>query len=276
MGPQWRLRHRRPPPCRGRAELREHATDAARLGIVGLRQRIDRRVLALLDPIERRLQAGDRSADTADALGEHAGARIGRRSPIERHEEGSLVIEQGRLERDRPRLAGTRRQFDRAGGLADTVHGARTRFQGGLTAQNLLELLLVLLLVDQLAACDAVDPGAQFGDTVLVAELQLGLPGEEPREHVLAESKIGGGRDAPCRHDHQRADHHPKGHGAEPQLPPRMGKRVARRPPSHGRVGGPARTGMAGTMTVLVLCSRPSRHSRFPSGPLHHRTLPQY
>ena len=90
------------------AEIGEHATDAARLGIVGLRQRIERRVLALLHPIERRLQAGERAADSADALGEDAGARIGRRSAIERHEEGALVVEQRRLERDRPQLAGTR------------------------------------------------------------------------------------------------------------------------------------------------------------------------
>jgi hypothetical protein len=91
------------------AELREHAADAARLGIVILRQRIDRRVLPLLHPVEGCLQAGDRSGDAAPALGKHAGARIDRHSPIERNQEGALVIEQGRLERKRPRLAnGTR------------------------------------------------------------------------------------------------------------------------------------------------------------------------
>ena len=172
--------------------------------------------LALLHPVERCLQARERAADSARALGEDAGARIDRRAAIERHEEGALVVEQRRLERKRaPRL------LDRAGGLADR---AGARFQSGLTTQNLFELLLVLLLVDQLAAGDAVDAAAQLGDAVLVAELHLGLPGDEAREHVLAEGKVGGGRDAPHRHDHQRADHDPERDGTEPQLPPGMGQ----------------------------------------------------
>ena len=194
--------------------------------------------LALLHPVERRLQARERAADSARALGEDAGARIDRRAAIERHEEGALVVEQRRLERKRaPRL------LDRAGGLADR---AGARFQSGLTTQNLFELLLVLLLVDQLATGDAVDAAAQLGDAVLVAELHLGLPGDEAREHVLAEGKVGGGRDAPHRHDHQRADHDPERDGTEPQLPPGMGKGVARRPPPHGCVGGPVWAGMGG------------------------------
>ena len=130
--------------------------------------------------------------------------------------------------------------------VASRRHRAGARFQGGLTTQNLFELLLVLLLVDQLATGDAVDAAAQLGDAVLVAELHLGLPGDEAREHVLAEGKVGGGRDAPHRHDHQRADHDPERDGTEPQLPPGMGKGVARRPPPHGCVGGPVWAGMGG------------------------------
>ena len=141
--------------------------------------------------------------------------------------------------------------LDRAGDLADR---AGARFQSGLTTQNLFELLLVLLLVNQLPAGDAVDAAAQLGDAVLVAELHLGLPGDEAREHVLAEGKIGGGRDAPHRHDHERADHDPEGDGTEPQLPPGMGQGVARRPPPHGCVGGPVWAGMGRMMAMVVPC----------------------
>ena len=135
------------------AELREHAADAARLGIVGLRQRIDRRVLALLDPIERRLQAGDRSADAAGALGEarwcadrpaFRDRAAARKAPLSLSRDGLSGIVRG--------SAAPRRRLDRAGGLAEAVQRARARFQRRLPAQNLLELLLVLLLVDQLAA----------------------------------------------------------------------------------------------------------------------------
>ena len=65
--------------------------------------------------------------------------------------------------------------FDRAGrrriGHAGERRGAR--FQRRLPAQDLLELLLELLLVEQLAAGDAVDLRAQFRDAVLVGELLL-------------------------------------------------------------------------------------------------------
>ena len=42
-----------------------------------------------------------RAVDAARALGEDAGARIDRRSAIERQQEGALVVEQGRFERRR-------------------------------------------------------------------------------------------------------------------------------------------------------------------------------
>jgi hypothetical protein len=81
------------------AELREHATDAARLGIVGLRQRIDRRVLALLDP--------DRADACSGAIARPSSRRLPLQHrwcanrlglpPIERQQEGPLSVEQGRL-----------------------------------------------------------------------------------------------------------------------------------------------------------------------------------
>ena len=122
-----------------------------------------------------------------------------------------------------------------------------------LPAQNLIELLLVLLLVEQLAAGDPVDLGAQLGDAILVAELHFRLPGDEPGQHVLAEGEIGGGGDGPHRHDHQRADHHPEGDRSEPELPPGVDEDVARSPATRSRERQPAIVGMAGMTAVVVL-----------------------
>src|SRR5262249_60756498 len=123
---------------------------------------------ALLGAFERGLRAGDDAADAASAFGENAGARIAR-GAIERNDEGSLVV--GWFERDRSRLAGptaARRRPDCAGPVAEAVKRTGTRLQRGLPAQNLVELLLVLLLVEQLAARKVVDLGAQLGDRGLV------------------------------------------------------------------------------------------------------------
>ena len=57
----------------------------------------------------------------------------------------------------------------------------------------------------------------------------------------------------PCRHDHQRADHHPKGDGSEPQPVPGMDEGVARGPPPAGGVVHPAIAGMAGLMVEVVV-----------------------
>src|SRR5262249_35858161 len=158
-----------------------------------VRDRVDHCRLALFEAIERSLQAGGDATDAARAFGENAAARIDR-GAIERGDEGALVM--GWVERDRPRRAGPaapRRPADRAGRVAQTVEGARSRLQRRLPAQNLVELLLVLLLVEQLAARKAVDLGAQFGDAILVAELHLRLARDQPGEHVFAEGEIGGG-----------------------------------------------------------------------------------
>ena len=77
------------------------------------------------------------------------------------------------------------------GSVADAVERARPR---RLPAENLVELLLVLLLVQQLASGDAIDLGAQLGDAILVAGLHVRLPHDQSREHVLAEGEVGGGR----------------------------------------------------------------------------------
>ena len=74
-------------------------------------------------------------------------------------------------------------------------------FQRRLPAHDLLELLLELLLVEQLPAGDAVDLRAKFGDAVLVGELLLLLPRDQPRQHVVVEGEIGPGRKRPAGHD---------------------------------------------------------------------------
>src|SRR5262249_57782335 len=127
-------------------EVDEHRADAARLRIVALGERTDRRRLALLETIERNLQAFDRAGDAA--LGEKVRARIG--IPI-RGEEGPLVA--ARFGRARfPARSAARRLFDRGVGLAEAVERAGARLQRRLSAQNLFELLFVPLLIDQLPA----------------------------------------------------------------------------------------------------------------------------
>src|SRR5262249_53624888 len=211
-----------------------HAAHAPRLRIVIVGDRVDHRRLALFEAIERGLQARDDAADAAGAFCENAGARIAR-GAVEREDEGALVV--GWLGRDRPRLAGpspARRRVDRTGHVAEAVERAGARLQRRLPAQNLIELLLVLLLVEQLAARKAVDPGAQLGDAILVGESHLRLARDQPGEHVLAEGEIGGGADGPHRHDHQRADRDPEGDRPDTQLASGMDEPPARPPRRHG------------------------------------------
>ena len=63
-----------------------------------------------------------------------------------------------------------------------------------LFAHELIELLLELLLIEQLAAGDAVDLRAQFGDAVLIGELHLRLARDQPLQHVVVEGEIGAGQ----------------------------------------------------------------------------------
>jgi len=198
---------------------------------------------SLLEAIERGLQAGNDAADAVRAFGENAGARIDR-GAIEREDEGSLVA--GCFRRRCPRLAGpapARRRPERAGHVTEAVKRAGTRLQRCLPAQNLIELLLVLFLVEQLAAGKAVDPGAQLGDAILVGESNLRLACDQPGEYVLAEGEIGGGADGPHRHDHERADHDPEGDRPDAHLAAGMNEAQAR----------PPRMRPAGIIAMVVL-----------------------
>ena len=141
-------------------------------------------------------------------------ARLQPRFAVGRRGEDHRVADRGGLRRLAGRRIGHRRRaaLDRAGrrriGHAGERRGAR--FQRRLPAHDLLELLLELLLVQQLPAGDAVDLGAKFGDAVLVGELLLLLPRDQPRQHVVVEGEIGAGRKRPAGHDHQAADRDPE------------------------------------------------------------------
>ena len=112
---------------------------------------------------------------------------------------------------------------------------------------DLVELLVELLLVQQLAAGGAVDPRAQFGDAILIGVLHLGLTGDQPRQHVVAKREIGGGGRRPHAEHGDRADPDPEHHRPEANLLAGMGDDVAvRRSGGRGawlagrRCGGPA------------------------------------
>ena len=68
-------------------------------------------------------------------------------------------------------------------------------FENGLLADRLIQLLLELFLIEQFAAGDTIDLGAQLRDAVFVGELHLGLAGDQPLQDVVMERKIGAGQD---------------------------------------------------------------------------------
>ena len=123
----------------------------------------------------------------------------------------------------------------RAGGRIDPVtdgvrNGAErggAQFQRGLAAHDLVELLVELFLIEQLAAGGAVDLGAQFGDPVFIGVLHLRLTGDQPGENVVAEREIGRRRRRPHPEHGHRADHDPERHRAEADLLAGMDQGVA-------------------------------------------------
>ncbi len=118
---------------------------------------------------------------------------------------------------------------DRAGRgrVGDAAECGGARFQRGLAAHQVIELLLELFLVQQLAAGGAIDLRAQFGDAVFIGELLLGLARDQALEDIVAEREIGRGGDRPAGHDHDGADRDPECHRPEPDLPAGMRDRVA-------------------------------------------------
>ena len=113
-----------------------------------------------------------------------------------------------------------RRWPDRTGGcgIRDRAERGGARFERGLAAHDLVELLVELFLIEQLAAGGAVDLGAQLRDAVFIGVLHLGLTGDQPGQDVVAKREIGGGRRRPHAEQHDRADNDPEHDGAEPDL----------------------------------------------------------
>ena len=191
---------------------------------------LKRRHLPPLDLIERGLQPDQ---DVVDALnlGELVGLRLdgcGRarfqpRFTIRRRHEDHGVADRGGLWRaGRGRIGGgaAGRGTDRSGGrrIRDRAERGGARFQRGLAPHDLVELLVELFLIEQLAAGGAVDLGAQFGDAVFIGVLHLGLTGDQPGQDVVAKREIGGGRRRPHAEHDDGADDDPEHHRAEPDL----------------------------------------------------------
>ncbi len=91
-------------------------------------------------------------------------------------------------------------------------------FERGLAAHDLVELLVELFLIEQLAAGGAIDLGAQLGDAVFVGVLHFGLTGDQPGQDVVAKREIGGGRRRPHAEQDDGADDDPEHHGADSDL----------------------------------------------------------
>src|SRR5271169_4599996 len=180
------------------AKLGEDAAQLARLALVALLHLAQCQGLALLDAIERSLDAVEPGVD-----GDVCVALAARRR-AERLERCAVVRAPGRRERvtGRRRLCAGRVRAARGaadrsgrGRIGNAAERRRVRFQRGLAAGQLLELPLELLLVEQLSAGGAIDLRAQLGEAVFVGELLLGLARDESSEHVVAEREIGRSRD---------------------------------------------------------------------------------
>src|SRR5262249_48637349 len=149
--------------------------------------------------------------------------------------------------------------------------------QSGLAAKDLIELLLELILVEQLAASDTIDLRAQFGDPVFVSELHLCLTRNQTGQHVVTKGEICGGSDRPHCHEHQRADPDPKRDRSETQLAAGMGQGVARTTFTLATSGRGHRLGGYVRPAVMLVLRSPCsvrhltlpRRSRWP-GPSSH------
>ena len=195
--------------------------------------------LAALDLVERALQADQNIVD-ALILGELVRScgteTIGARNSSRASRSGgatkitvSLIGEGFGV----PDCAGSvacrasRRRPDRSGDVGHRAERGGAGFQRGLAAHDLVELLVELFLVEQLAAGGAVDLGAQLGDAVFIGVLHLGLARDQPGQDIVAEGEIGRGRGRPHAEHGHGADHDPEHDRTEPHLLAGMDEGVA-------------------------------------------------
>ena len=144
----------------------------------------------------------------------------------------------------------------RAGGLIEPVGvGSGTvvseearELQCSLPAQDRIELLLELLLIEELPAGNAIDLRAQFRDAILIGDLHMRLTRDQAGEHIVAEGKIASRQQRPRGHDDKRADHDPERQRTDPHLAAGMHERI---------VGGPSRAARSLASRTAVVVSRP-------------------
>jgi hypothetical protein len=113
--------------------------------------------------------------------------------------------------------------------IRQAVDGSGARLQGRLPPHQLPDPLLDLLLVEQLAAGEAVDLTAKLGDPVFVGVLHLGLPRDQAGEQIIAEGEIGCGAGGPQGHHQQAGDRKPEHDRADADLAAGVGESVAAR-----------------------------------------------
>ncbi len=130
-----------------------------------------------------------------------------------------------------------RRRSDRSGDqrVRNGAQRRGARFQRGLPTHDLVEFLVELFLIEQLAAGGAIDLGAQFRDSVFVGVLHLRLAGDQPGQNVVAEREIGRGRRRPHAEHRHGTDHDPEHDRPEPDLLAGMDQRVAAPAPVRAR-----------------------------------------
>ena len=172
-------------------------------------------------------------------------ARFQPRFAIRRRHEDHGIADRRRFWRPgRSRLVAA---APRGGALIDPVtptvrNGAErggARFQRGLAPHDLVELLVELFLIEQLAAGGAVDLGAQFGDAVFIGVLHLRLAGDQAGQNVVAKREIGRGRRRPHAEHGHRADHDPEHDRPEADLLAGVDEGVAVLPCGRGQTRPP-------------------------------------
>ncbi len=243
--------------------------------------------MAALDPVERGLEADENVIDALDfreliRLGiDHDGrSRFQPRFAIRRRHENHGIADRRWFRRARRSRVGcrrsSRRRPDRSGDrrVRNGAERRGARFQGGLAAHDLLELLVELFLVEQLAAGGAIDLGAQFGNAVFVGVLHLRLACDQPGENVVAEGEISRGRSRPHSEHRHGADHDPEHHRTKPDLFAGVDKGIA---PLRGRCGDRSMAGcrpasgysamiMRVTVGVLGIMTGTVRHRHSRAG----------
>ena len=115
--------------------------------------------------------------------------------------------------------------------------------------------MIVLFLIEQLAAGGAIDFGAQLSDTIFVGVLHVSLAGDQACEDIIPKRKIGCSGGRPHAEHDDSADHDPEYHRSEPDLFAGMHQRIAGLRTWYGRgmVRGRAANGCPTVVMRMVL-----------------------